>query len=40
MKRYLLPLALAALLLFGCDEKGSLKVLFTSDVKGRLTPAG
>ena len=45
MKRPLLlvllsSLAAAALFLHGCDDRGELTILFTSDVKGWLTPAG
>ncbi len=45
MKRVVLLLALlsvaaAAPVMQGCEEKGELTILFTSDVKGWLTPAG
>ena len=45
MKRFpisavLLPLVIAAALLYGCEEKGDFTILFTSDVKGNLVPAG
>jgi len=36
----LVSLVITALLLQGCGEKGELTLLFTSDVKGWLTPAG
>jgi predicted small lipoprotein YifL len=37
---FLASLVIAALLLQGCGEKGELTLLFTSDVKGWLVPAG
>jgi hypothetical protein len=42
MKRIILFVALVAVgcVLHGCRDKGALTVLFTSDVKGRLAPAG
>lgn len=45
MKRVFLLFSLAALVaaavaLQGCAEKGELTILFTSDVKGWLAPAG
>jgi hypothetical protein len=42
MKRIFLILSLVAVsgIFHGCDEKGTLTILFTSDVKGQLTPAG
>ncbi len=45
MKRFpvtvaLLFLAIAAALVHGCEEKGDFTILFTSDVKGYLVPAG
>lgn len=45
MKRAFLLLSIgslvaAAFALQGCEEKGGLTILFTSDVKGWLTPAG
>lgn len=36
----LVSLVAAALFLQGCEERGDLTLLFTSDVKGWLTPAG
>lgn len=33
-------LAITAALALGCEEKGEFTILFTSDVKGWLTPAG
>lgn len=36
----LVSLATSILFLHGCEEKGELTILFTSDVKGWLTPAG
>jgi len=33
-------LALASALVHGCREKGGFTLLFTSDVKGYLVPAG
>jgi hypothetical protein len=36
----LASLVIAALFLQGCREKGELTLLFTSDVKGWLVPAG
>ncbi len=44
MKRLSITAALlslaAAALLHGCEEKGGFTLLFTSDVKGHLVPAG
>ena len=45
MKRAFLLVSIAsfvatALFIQGCEEKGELTILFTSDVKGWLTPAG
>jgi hypothetical protein len=36
----LFSLVLAAFLVQGCEERGGFTLLFTSDVKGWLTPAG
>jgi hypothetical protein len=36
----LISLVLTAILFQGCEERGGLTLLFTSDVKGWLTPAG
>ena len=42
MKRTFILVSLVTTVLFlqGCEEKGELTLLFTSDVKGWLTPAG
>jgi hypothetical protein len=42
MRKILLFVSLAAICCacHGCDEKDSLTLLFTSDVKGELTPVG
>ena len=37
---FLGALAITAALAQGCEERGEFTILFTSDVKGWLTPAG